>query len=168
MITRRPWIIALSTISVLIVVNYLHEILFRIPGYRHLYQNHAFYIPESIDKIGGASLCVLVVWLMYGARLPSLSYELGLSAPVVPGLAFGLIVSSPMLIGFAINHRLTPHVELLPVFFRTILSPLVEEIRFRGFGVRQLQLGTRWPFWIVVWPSAVLFGGWYTGGRASG
>jgi membrane protease YdiL (CAAX protease family) len=133
-----------------------------------LYQNHAFYIPESIDKIGGASLCVLVVWLMYGARLPSFSYELGLSAPVVPGLAFGLIVSSPMLIGFAINHRLTPHVELLPVFFRTILSPLVEEIRFRGFGVRQLQLGTRWPFWIVVWPSAVLFGGWYTGGRASG
>jgi membrane protease YdiL (CAAX protease family) len=38
------------------------------------------------------------------------------------------------------------------------LSPAVEEIEFRGFGVRQLHRGTGWPFWAVVWPSAVLFG----------
>jgi membrane protease YdiL (CAAX protease family) len=40
----------------------------------------------------------------------------------------------------------------------TVFSPIVEEIEFRGFGVRQLQRGTRWPFWAVVWPSAILSG----------
>ena len=69
-----------------------------------------------------------------------------------------LIASSPMLIGFAITRSLTPHIELLPLMFLTILSPFVEEIEFRGFGVRQLQRGTGWPFWVVVWPSALLFG----------
>ena len=63
-----------------------------------------------------------------------------------------------MLIGFAITRSLTPHIELLPLLFLTILSSLVEEIEFRGFGVRQLQRGTRWPFWVVAWPSALLFG----------
>src|SRR5438132_12504350 len=62
---------------------------------------------------------------------------------------------SPMLIGFAITRSLTPHIELLPLLFLTILSSLVEEIEFRGFGVRQLQRGTRWPFWVVAWPSAL-------------
>ena len=30
--------------------------------------------------------------------------------------------------------------------------------RLRGFGILQLHRGTGWPFWIVVWPSAILFG----------
>ena len=51
-----------------------------------------------------------------------------------------------MLIGFAITGSLTPHIELLPLLFLTILSSRVEEIEFRGFGVRQLQRGTRWPW----------------------
>ena len=42
--------------------------------------------------------------------------------------------------------------------FLTLFSPIVEEIEYRGFGVRQLQRGTGWPFWMVVWPSALLFG----------
>jgi membrane protease YdiL (CAAX protease family) len=68
-----------------------------------------------------------------------------------------------MLIGFAITRSLTPHIEILPVLFLTVLfltglSPLVEEIEFRGFGVRQLQRGTGWPFWVAVWPSALLSG----------
>ena len=63
-----------------------------------------------------------------------------------------------MLIGFAVTRSLTPHIQLIPLLFLTVLSPLVEEIEFRGFGVIQLQRGTGWSFWVVVWPSALLFG----------
>jgi membrane protease YdiL (CAAX protease family) len=69
-----------------------------------------------------------------------------------------LIASLPMLVGFAITRSLTPHIEFLPLLFLAVLSPFIEEIEFRGFGVRQLQRGTGWPFWAVVWPSALLFG----------
>ena len=59
-----------------------------------------------------------------------------------------------MLLGFALTRSLTPHPQLRLLLFLTVLSPIVEEIEFRGFGVLQLKNRTGWPFWIVVWPSA--------------
>jgi membrane protease YdiL (CAAX protease family) len=157
-VTPRSWYIAAFTIVVLILASYTHEIISRVPAYGWLHSHRPFYVAESIDKIGGAALCLLATWLMYRTGVRGISRELGLSAPALPAVAFALIASSPMLIGFAITRSLTPHIELPPLLFLTILSPLVEEIEFRGFGVRQLQRGTRWPFWVVVWPSALLAG----------
>jgi membrane protease YdiL (CAAX protease family) len=157
-VTRRPWIIAAVTFAVLLIASYTHEIISRLPAYGWLHSHRPFYVAESIDKIGGAAVCLFAVWLMYRTGLRGISRELGLSAPVLPAIALALIASSPMLIGFMITRSLTPHIELRPLLFLTILSPFVEEIEFRGFGVRQLQRGTGWPFWVVVWPSALLFG----------
>jgi membrane protease YdiL (CAAX protease family) len=156
--TRHAWRIAAITITVLVVIHYVHRILSQFTVYRGLYRHHPFYVPESIDKIAGVVLCVLAVWIMRDAGLRGVSRELGLLAPVLPAIAFALAVSSPMLIGFAITRSLAPHIDLLPFLFLTVFSPIVEEIEFRGFGVRQLQRGTGWPFWVVVWPSALLFG----------
>jgi membrane protease YdiL (CAAX protease family) len=155
---NRPWRAALITITVLAVATYAHEILSRFAVYRQLHRTAPFYFVESIDKIGAAGLCVLAVWLMRRAGLRAIGAELGVSAPILPALAFGLGVSLPMLIGFALTRSLTPHLEVFPLLFLTVLSPFVEELESRGFGVRQLQRGTGWPFWVVVWPSAVLFG----------
>src|SRR5207302_6412987 len=84
--------------------------------------------------------------------------EVGLAAPTLPAFAFALIASSPMLLGFALTRSLTLHLQLRPLLFLTVLSPLVEEIEFRGFGVLQLKHMTGWPFWLVVWTSALLTG----------
>ena len=156
--TLRSWSISVITFAVLILASYAHEIISRVPAYGWLHSHRSFYVAESIDKIGGAAVCLLAVWLMYRNGIRGISRELGLSAPVLPAIAFALIASLPMLIGFAITRSLTPHIELLPLLFLTVLSPFIEEIEFRGFGVRQLQRGTGWPFWVVVWPSALLFG----------
>jgi len=157
-VTLRSWSIAVITFVVLILASYAHEIVSRVPAYRWLHAHRPFYVAESIDKIGGAAVCMLAVWLMYRNGIRGISRKLGLSAPVLPAIAFALIASSPMLIGFAITRSLTPHIKFLPLLFLTVLSPFIEEIEFRGFGVRQLQRGTGWPFWAVVWPSALLFG----------
>jgi len=156
--TRRAWIIALLTVVTLAIAAYVHEVLSYLSAYRELHSHHPFYIAESIDKVGGAAICFLAVWLIRRIGLRAISYELGLSAPVLPAIAFALLVSSPMLIGFAITRTFTPHIEVLPLLFLTVLSPLVEEIEFRGFGFRQLQRGSGWTFWVAVWPSALLFG----------
>ena len=95
---------------------------------------------------------------MRRAALRDVIHELGVSAPILPAFAFALGVSLPMLIGFAFTRSLTPHLQLLPTLYLTLFSPFVEELESRGFGVRQLQRGTSCPFWVVVWPSAVLFG----------
>ena len=156
--TRHSWSLAAITVAVLIIASYTHEIISRVPQYGRLHSHRPFYFAESLDKIGGAAVCLLAIWLMYRIGLRGISRELGLSAPVLPAIAFALVASLPMLIGFAITRSLTPHIEALPLLVRTILSPLVEEIEFRGFGVRQLERGTGWPFWVAVWPSALLCG----------
>ena len=154
----RAWAFAIATLSVLLVVNFLHEILSRFAAYRNLYKNHAFYVPEGIDKIGGIVLCALAVWVLKRVALKGVVNELGLADSPVPALLFALAASAPMLIGFALTRSLTPHMAPLTIFFLTVLSPAAEEIEFRDLGVRVLQRGTGWPFWILVWPQALLFG----------
>jgi membrane protease YdiL (CAAX protease family) len=155
---RRSWSIATISIFVLIVAYYAHEILELFAGYRRLHLSYPFYFVESIDKLGGALLCIISVWLLYRGSLRSVLERLGLSGNSLRALAFGIAASLPMLLGFALNFRLNPHLEFLPLLFRDLFSPLVEEIEYRGFGVLQLQRGTGWPFWAVVWPSAIAFG----------
>jgi hypothetical protein len=45
---QRPWIIAAVTLAVLIVVNYIHEILSSFSAYRDLHSTHPFYFAESL------------------------------------------------------------------------------------------------------------------------
>ena len=85
--TRRPCIIAAVTFAVLIVASYAHEIISRVPAYGWLHSHRPFYVAESIDKIGGAAVCLLAVWLMYRTGLRGIGRELGLSAPVLPAIA---------------------------------------------------------------------------------
>jgi len=142
----------------LVIVNFLHEMLSRFAAYRSLYKNHAFYVPEGIDKIGGIVLCALAARILRRVAWKDIVRELGLSDSPLPAVVFALAASSPMLMGFVLSRGLTPHMEPLTIFFLTVLSPVTEEIEFRGLGVRILQRGTRWPFWILVWPQALLFG----------
>src|SRR5262245_57690919 len=130
---------AAITIAVLVAVSYIHEILSRLPAYVQLHNNKPFYIAESIDKIAGVSICLLTIWLMSRTGLREVLRDFGLDAPIPPAFAFALIASSPMLLGFALTRSLTPHLQLRPLIFLTVLSPLVEEIEFRGFGVLQLK-----------------------------
>lgn len=155
---QRRWIIPALTVAVLIVVNYTHEILSRFPAYRDLHRTHPFYIAESLDKTGGVIICFVAVWLMRRSGFRGICCELGLCKTSMTATAFGVGVSLPMLIGFAITRGWTPHIELVPLLFVAVFSPIAEEIEFRGFGVRQLQRATGWPFWAAVWPSAILFG----------
>ena len=154
----RPWMFVVATLSMLVILSYLHEILSRFAAYRSLYKNHAFYVPEGIDKIGGIVLCALAVRVLRRVALKDVVDELGLANSPLPALFFAVAASAPMLIGFALTRSLTPHMEPLTIFFLTVLSPVAEEIECRGLGVRVLQRGTGWPFWILVWPQALLFG----------
>ncbi len=155
---HRPWLVALITLVVLIATTFTHNLLALLPAYRQLHRTAPFYYVEDIDRIVSIALCVLAVWLSRRAGSRDVIRELGLSAPILPAFAFALGVSLPMLIGLALTRSLTPHLQLLPILFLTVLSPFVEELESRGFGVRQFQRGTSWPFWVVVWPSVVLFG----------
>ena len=154
----HPWLFAAGTVAVLAIVNFWHEFLSHFAAYRGLYERHSFYVPEGIDKLGGVAICAFAVWILRKVGWRGIACELGLAASPLPALVFALVASSPMLIGFALTRGVTPHMGPISLLFLTVLSPIVEEIEFRGLGVRNLQRGTGWPFWAMVWPQALLFG----------
>ena len=154
---QRSGMIAFVTLVLLTIAAFAHEILCGLSWNRWLHSHRRFYVAESIDKIAGTLSCLATVWLLRGKRA-SVAEEIGLSAPIFPAVVFALIVSLPMLIGFALTRRFALNVDFFSLGFLTVVFSFVEEIEFRGFGLRQLQRGTGWPFWIVVWPSALLFG----------
>ena len=155
---HRSGIIATISLLVLIVATYAHEILNLFDWYGRLHATYPFYLVESIDKAGGAILCIISVWLLYRGSFRQVLQRLGLSGNAPRAVAFGIAVSLPMLFGFALSFHLKSHLEFLSVLFLDFFSPLVEEVEFRGLGVLQFQRGTGWPFWVAVWPSAILFG----------
>jgi len=61
---RRPWLVALITLAVLIATTYIHNLLALLPAYGELHRAAAFYYVESSDRGLEIALCVLAVWLM--------------------------------------------------------------------------------------------------------
>src|SRR5258708_36041337 len=91
----RHWTFAAATLSMLVILNYLHEILSRFAAYRSLYKNHAFYVPEGIDKIGGIVLCALAGWVLRRGAWEALRPPLGVAAPPPPPPFFSPPAPSP-------------------------------------------------------------------------
>ncbi len=85
---------AVVTIAVLVTVSYAHEILSRLPAYVRLHSEEPFYVAESIDKIAGACVCLLVVWLMFRTGVQGVLRVLGLCASIPRALVFAVIASS--------------------------------------------------------------------------
>lgn len=149
---------ALCVILVLAVANYAHEIISRFSFYGSLHKHYPFYIVECPDKLLGALLCCLAIYAVHRLGLRGIVQELGLAAPILPAMAFAFLASSPTLLGFALTRKVAPEISVPSLLFLTVLSPLVEEIEFRGFGFWQLYRRARWPFWLAILPPAVLFG----------
>jgi membrane protease YdiL (CAAX protease family) len=143
---------------VLAAVSWIHSILASFDVYRMFHKNYPYYYAESIDKIGGVVLCVAAIWLLRRARWKNIARELGLAKSFLPGIAFGFGVTLPLLVGFALANKITPHMNVVEILFLAVLSSIAEEIEFRGLGVLVFRRGTGWPFWVVVWPQALLFG----------
>src|SRR2546430_13207902 len=94
----HPWAFAAATLLMLVILNYLHEVLSRFAAYRSLYKNHAFYVPEGIDKIGGIVLCALAVWVLRRVALEDNVHGLGPAFSPPPAPCFFPLASSPQLV----------------------------------------------------------------------
>ena len=74
------------------------------------------------------------------------------------GLAFGFLITLPMLLAFALTGPVKENPDFLHLIFGSGVAPLNEEILFRGFAFLMLYRYARWNFWLAVLIPAVLFG----------
>jgi hypothetical protein len=107
-VTLRSWSIAAFTIAVPILASNTHEIIFSCFPVWLVTQSSTFLRrrkhrqDRQRDRVPACSLVDVSHWF---TRYQPRAWA---SAPVLPAIAFALIASSPMLIGFAITREPAP------------------------------------------------------------
>jgi len=82
---------------------------------------------------------------------------LGLSHPPIKPFIYALLSCLPLFIFYPIFFELRPSLDTYSVFSNSILSPVYEEIVFRGLFFGALVGLLRWKFWHVVVLNALAF-----------
>lgn len=98
---------------------------------------------------------VLFLGLRYGFR--NVLHELGLKKGLRDGVKWGVIITLPMLVGYAVvSQAFTFSVADLIVY--SVLAALAEEVLFRGFLFGQLSRYANWKLWMGALAEASIFG----------
>lgn len=89
--------------------------------------------------------------------LPAVLAELGIATDPVRPLLFGLVATSPALIGFALTSHLDHSVTARAFFILCLYGPFAEELLFRAFTFGGLYYRAGWNFWPATIMPTVLF-----------
>lgn len=116
------------------------------------------YAAGAVVSAVQVALCFLALRLTAGLGPAKALRELGLRAPIVRPLLFGLLVTSPMLIAFSATSPVDRELGLVSVLFGALFWPLAEEILYRGYAFRQLFERAGWGFWPAALAIAAVFG----------
>lgn len=139
-------VVAMNSILILIVYAcaFAMQSIFRtFDWYRGLYGEFPFYAPESLKVAAGVALCVGLAMWRYGR-----GDLFGLASKAGRGLLFGFLVSTPMLVGFAVT-RSSAVADPIAVLFLAAVFPFAEEVMSRGSAFRLLWLREGWSWWMA-------------------
>jgi membrane protease YdiL (CAAX protease family) len=154
---RNRLLYSVLVLAVLYVLYDAQAWLVRIPAYRHLYRGHPFYVPEGIKTSLQILLCMAAVALSLGKNFRQTFTELGLDRGFRKGLLFGFLATMPFFGGLAVAHHLGK-IGWQNIFYLAFFAPFAEELLVRAYGFGQLYRRCRWPVWLAIIPTAVIFG----------
>ncbi len=150
--------VAVVILVVFVVADWLQEILYLSAAYRSLYQEYPFYFPESLKSLLQIGLVIAAVSLLRRVGPEGALRELGLLHPLRVGFLFALVACLPLWVVFAIINPLAESFPVAEVFYLSVLSPLAEEVVYRGFAFGQLRRLAGWGFWPAALLPAAVFG----------
>ncbi len=153
----RDYRIAAVILAVLAAYWFLEDLLKLVPGYLELFDRYEYYLPRSLRSIAEIALVVSAVGFLHRqGPLPAV-VELGLRPPAAAAAAFGLVATMPMWLTFSVTHAFRPD-PLPELLYLAVLSPVAEEIVFRGFLFGQLWKRAGWGPWTSLAVSSLAFG----------
>ncbi len=144
------------------IISQLHELLSLIPGIRQGYRELRNILPYpflgELRNLIQISLVILTIILLHRFSFKNVLKDIGLVKPIIPAILFGIFATLPMWIAFSVTASLATHVSWNSVFFLTLISPLSEEVVYRGFAFGQIRRHANWGFWPASIIIAVVFG----------
>lgn len=164
--TLVRWQAFLVILISLLLAEYAHELLSLIEAYRRLGGQVPFYVRSSARNLLQIALCFLVIRIFWARSFAGVLREVGFGGQPLSGLAFGAVATSPMVIGLALTSSLAPAPASIETVYLAGVSPLTEEIVYRGFACGLLYTRARVPVWIAVALPGLVFG-WGHAGQGS-
>ena len=120
------------------------------------------YLPSPMStfawKLCWVVLCFAGIRMANPGRPGSALGQLGLRSSPVLGVSVALLMSIPMLATFAITSTPNPHLGAVPLLMTGVVSPVSEELLFRGYLFLQLYRQAGWSFAAAVGTTAGVFG----------
>jgi len=120
------------------------------------------YLPPPLAtpawKVSWLVLCFVGLRWAHRLGLRGAIAELGLRAPPLRGVVFGFLASIPLLVVFALTFNPNPHFAAPAALQTAVLTPVTEEVLFRGYVFLQLYRRAGWSFPLAVIATAVMFG----------
>jgi len=147
-------------IWILVVFGFISKLqyfLTRIPWYRHLYDRHPFYVPETLKSVLEITFALVAVALLHRLTIAKTFREVGVRRPTRRMVGLMVLASLPMWIVFAATSSIAQNASPLAIAYLAGLSPLAEEIVFRGFAFGQLFRRGRLGFWPAILVTAAVF-----------
>lgn len=145
-------IYTVTAITVFLLGTYTMEML-RFFGLISKLTNHQFWFIHVISQV----VFPLGVWMLLLGFKKGLHHS-GWMAPVLPALAVGLIATTPMWLGFWILISEPPQWPISDLFYKALVTGIVEESIFRGVLFGMLFRCAGWHFIPAAGLAAVLFG----------
>lgn len=148
---------ALIAIVVFLAAYNVRLFLFRIGAFDAFYRAHSWEVGETIWKTLWIAIAAIGVIIAHRVGIIGSLRELGLARTAGWPLAAAFIATLPMLVAFAATFPINPEFDWLRLWMTGIVSPISEEVLFRGYLFRQLYERARWPFWLAVLANIVPF-----------
>ena len=108
------------------------------------------YLPSPVStlvwKMFWMILCFVGIQLAHQAGPWAALEQLGLRGSASRGIAVGFLVSIPMLATFVLTSNHNSHFAAVPILMTGIVTPLSEELLFRGYLFLQLYRRAGWSF----------------------
>jgi uncharacterized protein len=157
---RRPLSPAATSafvIAAFLLAYHTRDLLFTSGTFRTFYAAYPWQVGETVWKGLWVAIAAAALMMAYRIRPTAALRELGLARPPAIPLAAALIAAAPMLVVFPFLFPINPGLSVLALWMTGLVSPVSEEVLFRGFLFRQLHQRAGWPFLPAVLVSVAPF-----------
>jgi uncharacterized protein len=118
-------------------------------------------LPSSVRvlvwKLVQVALSVVAVMAVHRLRPARAAAELGLEHPPQTGLRFALLATAPMLFVYGIMAGFAVQFSFMAILRTALISPISEEVLYRGYLFGQLRRRAGLPMWLAVAACAAPF-----------
>ena len=115
---------ALIAITIFVLIDHLGDLLQQLNLRRFMHGQAVQALRNSLEVV----VSILGVALAHRSRLRFAIRELGMAAPVAPGLTFAGIASAPMLIAFGFGFSINREMTFLSIGVGCLIAPFAEEL----------------------------------------